>query len=124
MLSAQEIAELGEIQRLMDEAYANFFTNSPDPGKSSEGSVTVNFNDYWDRTSKSYEPGDTNVREVTIYSYILGPDMARLHHFESTRDALDAIRSWHADEMAHDYEADRAADAQESERFAREGFMD
>ena len=100
VITDQEYADLREIQRLLDEAYDNYFAKGDGHCKSMEGSISIEFNNYFDRHG-----GDPfNVRSVGVYSYVLGP--SRSHYFDSTAEALAAVRKWHADEMARDYDED------------------
>jgi hypothetical protein len=39
---------------------------------------------------------------VEIYSYVFGPN--RSNYFKTTTAALDAVKAWHAREMADTYE--------------------
>jgi hypothetical protein len=98
MITTQEAADLEEIMRLMDEAYAHYFSYEGHC-KSDEGYVGLHFNNVHDR--RSGEP--FGISSVDVYSYVLGPH--RMHSFPSTAKALDAVREWHAAEMAYDPEA-------------------
>lgn len=95
-ITDQEMGDLQEIRRLLDEAYDNYFAKSDGYSKPEEGRVWVQFPNYSERKN-----GESGVKGVVVYSYVLGP--SRLHNFESTRDALDAVRAWHEEEMNHDY---------------------
>lgn len=100
MLKTEELAKLKEIERLLDEAYANYFEKDPEGYcKSSEGAVTVSFGTFFDRRDGNHEPVN-----VEIYSYIFGPN--RLNNFPTLDAALAAVTSWHTEEMARDYDKD------------------
>lgn len=97
MLSSEDIGKLNEIQRLLDEAYANYFEKDPEGYcKSSEGAVTVSFGTFFDRRA-----GYLDIKFVDIYSYVFGPD--RLNTYKTTDEALAAVTEWHKQEMARDY---------------------
>ncbi|GAA1064702.1 hypothetical protein [Streptomyces asiaticus] len=98
MISVREATELEELQRLLDEAYTHYFDND-DVGhcKSSEGYIGLHFTNYFDR--RDGEPFGIN--SVEVYSYVLGPH--RMHQFDTTAEALEAVREWHREEMARDY---------------------
>ena len=99
-ITEQEQQELEQIWRLLDEAYHHYFEHSDGYCKSSEGHVSVNFNNFFERRD-----GESfGVKSVEIYSYVFGPN--RSHFFKSTAEALSAVKVWHADEMAATYEED------------------
>lgn len=97
MITVQEMTDLTELQRLMDEAYEHYFATGDGHCKSSDGYVGLHFNNVHDR--RAGEP--FRVDSVEVYSYVLGP--SRTHRFPSTDGALAAVREWHAQEMATDY---------------------
>lgn len=100
MINSTDLAKLKEIQRLLDEAYANYFAKDPEGYcKSSEGAVTVGFGTFFDRRD-----GDPSIKNVEIYSYVFGPN--RLNNFRILDAALAAVTSWHTEEMARDYNKD------------------
>jgi len=101
-LTDRDVADLVEIQRLLDEAYAHYFENSDGYSKSSEGWVEVGFGNYWERQKR-------NAPTCDVYSYVFGPN--RMHYFDTIRDALIAVRGWHAAEMVHDYEQEAREEA-------------
>lgn len=90
--------DLAEIRRLLAEAYEHYFANSDGHCKSSEGAITVNYPPFFWREDYADEPPS-----IGIYSYVLGPH--RSHYFDTSADALAAVRKWHADEMAFDHQA-------------------
>ncbi|MEV4939588.1 hypothetical protein [Streptomyces zaomyceticus] len=95
MIKPQEAADLAEIVRLLDEAYAHYFSYEGHC-KRDEGYVGLHFNNVHDRRG-----GDPfGIETVDVYSYVLGP--SRMHSFRSTSAALEAVREWHAQEMAYD----------------------
>lgn len=98
LITAQELAGLEEIDRLLDEANTHAFTDPDTMPKSSEGALTISFGTHYDRDP---EMPRTPV-SVTIYAYTLGP--SRQHHFDTVEEALEAVRQWHGDEMGHETE--------------------
>jgi hypothetical protein len=101
LISEQDIANLYEIQRLLDEGLAHYLTYESHC-KSSEGyvSIEVSFGTSWDRRDAG---GPVKPRyNVNVYSYALGPH--RSHDFDYPEDALEAVKEWHAAEMAFDPE--------------------
>jgi hypothetical protein len=92
---ANVLADVAEIHRLLNEAYDHYFANSDGYCKSSEGQVSLHWPTYFAMRYGEIEP------TCSVYSYVLGP--SRNHDFESTTEALAAVREWHAEEMAHDY---------------------
>jgi hypothetical protein len=93
----EDIDNLQEISKLLDEAYENYFSKSPDgSAKGSDGSLTVSFGTYFDRKHTGIKV--TNIR---IYSYIFCKE--RSIDFSTTEEALIEIKKWHAKEMALDY---------------------
>lgn len=100
MITEQEMKDLEEIRRLLDEAYAHYFANSDGHCKSSEGYIGLQFTNYFER--RDGEP--FGIKGVEIYSYVLGPN--RSHTFADTNEALVSVRSWHEREMETDHEED------------------
>ena len=93
----EDMDNLQEISRLLDEAYDNYFTKSLDgSAKGSDGSLTASFGTYFDRKQTGIKV--TNVR---IFSYIFCKE--RSIDFSTTEEALTEVRKWHAKEMALDY---------------------
>jgi hypothetical protein len=99
VITVQQLTDLAELQRLMDEAYAHYFANGDGHCKSSEGYVGLHFNNYFDRSDG--QPFE--IASVEVYSYVLGP--SRSYDFPSTSAALKAVREWHRREMETDYAA-------------------
>jgi len=91
VLSQQDLDNLVEIQRLLDEGLEHYLTYDSHC-KSSEGYVSVSLGNSWERRE-----GEHPIR-VEVYSYVLGPN--RSHYFESTEEALTEVRKWHKREMA------------------------
>lgn len=98
ILTDQEQADLTELQRLLDEAYEHYFKYGDGHCKSQEGYVELAFNNYFERNPDNR---GLQVTQVTVYSYVFGP--LRSHEFPSTRAALETVREWHREAMAHDY---------------------
>jgi hypothetical protein len=92
LLTQQDLDNLTEIQRLLDEGLEHYLTYESHC-KSSEGAVAVHFGNSWDRRD------GRNPVSVTVYSYALGP--SRSHDFDSTQEALDEVRKWHKAEMEY-----------------------
>lgn len=90
------VADVAEMQRLLTEAYTHYFATSSDGHcKSSEGAITLHFPTYFDLKDGQTAPA------CSVYSYVFGP--SRNHHFQSTDEALDAVREWHRYAMAEDW---------------------
>jgi hypothetical protein len=88
----EDTENLVEISRLLDEAYDNYFTKSPDgSAKGSDGSLTASFGTYFDRKGAGIKV--TNVR---IFSYIFCKE--RSIDFSTTEKALAEVKKWHAKE--------------------------
>lgn len=105
ILTEQELADLSEIQRLIDEAYEHYFRLSDGYSKMSEGAIEVHFGNYFDRSGTGWGmEAPERHRAVNIYSYVLGP--SRMHHFPSIAEALETVKKWHADEMTNDHKED------------------
>lgn len=100
MITEQEMKDLAEIRRLLDEAYDHYFENSDGHCKSSEGYISLNYPNYFERK----DGAGLGLRSVEIYSYVFGPN--RLHFFKSTAEALVAVKQWHEREMQETYEDD------------------
>lgn len=95
LITAEELAHLAEIDRLLDEAN-NHSLAQDGHCKSSEGHIGVSLGNHWDR-----DPDEPRKPVgVDIYSYLLGPH--RSHHFDNTQQALDVVQVWHHNEMHED----------------------
>lgn len=102
LLTDQELADLAEIDRLLNEANRHALDGSGG-GKSSEGHISVDLGDHWERA-----PEDDRVPpKVSIFAYLIGPH--RSHDFDNTAQALEVVRQWHRREMAYDYTTDARA---------------
>lgn len=95
--------KLAEISRLLDEAYKHYFSYEGHC-KSSEGYIHVEYGNYWDRYDN---PTEMKIKSVHIYSYVFCTQ-GRSEDFDSLDDALEAVRQWHADEMAYDPNSEEA----------------
>jgi hypothetical protein len=102
-LTDRDIADLMEIQRLLDEAYTNYFDKGDGYSKSSEGWVEVGFGNFWERQER-------HTPTCNVYSYVFGPH--RMHYFETIQAALRTVREWHAHELSRDYEAEAREEAE------------
>lgn len=96
-ITEKDMECLAEIQRLLDEGLKHYLTYESHC-KSSEGyvSLKVSFGTSWERFDGPVKPA----YEVEVYSYVLGPH--RMHTFDYPEDALEAVKEWHAAEMAFD----------------------
>jgi hypothetical protein len=97
VIPREQQADLFEIARLLDEAYDHYFANSDGHCKSYEGRISVRSNTYFEREAGAL----LQIVGVDIASYVLGPN--RGHSFDSTKEALKAVRKWHAAEMANEH---------------------
>lgn len=89
----EDTENLIEISKLLDEAYNNYFTKSPDAlVKGSDGSITVKFGTHFDRKDIGIK-----ITKVTIFSYIFYKE--RSIDFDTTEEALAEVKKWHAKEM-------------------------
>lgn len=96
-LSPEDVVNLQELVRLMDEAYDHYFKVSDGYHKSSEGYVGLHFNNYFDREYEGLQ-----IKTVEVYSYVFGP--SRCHEFGSIAEALAEVRGWHELEMGTSHE--------------------
>lgn len=96
ILTEQEGRDFAEILRLHDEAFKDYLTRHNYGHKSSEGAVTLEFGNFWDRDGYD-NPGAPGKVSVSIYSYVLGPN--RNHYFDSIAEALAEVRKWHRAQM-------------------------
>jgi hypothetical protein len=101
-VNQSDFNKLIQIRQLLKEAYDHYFKYSEDGHcKSSEGSISIEFGDYW--SDKNCEGKITG---VNIYSYVLGS--SRLHYFDTLDKALDTVIQWHEEEMSMTYDYDDA----------------
>lgn len=115
LITPEELADLAEIDRLLDEANAHSLARDGHC-KSSEGHIEIGFGNHWDRDPEEPRKPVT----VSIYSYLLGPH--RSHHFDNTTQALDVVRQWHRREFADDRDIGEEDLYLKIERERREEF--
>jgi hypothetical protein len=89
--------KLVKIRKLLKEAYDHYFKLSDGHCKSSEGSISLEFGDYW--SDKNCE---CKITGVSIYSYVLGS--SRVHYFDTLDEALETVIQWHKEELEMTYE--------------------
>jgi hypothetical protein len=100
-MNKDDFIKLIKIRQLLKEAYDHYFKYSDGHCKSSEGSISIEFGDYWsDKECKGIITG------VSIYSYVLGS--SRIHYFDSLDKALETVIQWHSEEMTMTYDYDDA----------------
>lgn len=87
-----ERSDLAEIFRLFDDVCQHHFEHSDGYDKSSEGYVEISFGDHFSRGG-----GPLTLRRITIHSSVFG--LWRCNGFDSTAEALTAVRQWHTREM-------------------------
>jgi hypothetical protein len=100
-MNQADFHKLIKIRKLLKEAYDHYFEYSDGHSKSSEGSISIEFGDYWN--DKNCE---CKITGVNIYSYVLGS--SRLHYFDNLDKALDTVVQWHSEEMTMTYDYDDA----------------
>lgn len=100
LLTSEELEQLAEIVRLLNEAYEHYFEFGDGYAKSSEAHISLDFGTYWDRA----DPETRHAPKVSIYSYVLGP--YRNHNFDPIEQALQVVRVWHDRGMTYDYADD------------------
>lgn len=115
LLTQDDIDKLTEIQNLLDEGLAHYLTYEGHC-KSSEGHVSVNLANSWDRRRGE------NPITVEVYSYVLGPH--RSHSFDSVDEALEEVRKWHAQEMEYDPDTEENLAAAEEMTQAAQEFIE
>lgn len=113
-VAMNDIEKLQEISRLLDEAYKHYFEYEGHC-KSSEGFISVEYGNYWDRYDN---PSDMPIKNIHIYSYVFC-DQGRSQDFDTIDEALETVRGWHEREMAYDYNAPEEVEARaEMDNFA------
>jgi len=95
-MNQSDFHKLIKIRKLLKEAYDHYFEYSDGHCKSSEGSISIEFGDYWN--DKNCE---CKITSINIYSYVLGS--SRLHYFDSLDKALETVLQWYREEMSTDY---------------------
>jgi len=107
-LDQQTIDEVTEIRKLLAEAYtkALFYDGY---AKSSEGAVSIFMHPWFWEQSYGFDDDDSHTAtgelrpRVSVYSYVFSEDGERCHEYPSSTEALEAVRRWHAEEMAREY---------------------
>lgn len=98
---------LSQLVTLLDQTYEHFLSH-PDNEltQSAEGSVQVHYGTIADRERASTS-GRARITGVSIYSrtFRLTPRPGSTHEFASVREALEAVRTAHAKELATDWYA-------------------
>lgn len=112
MLTADEASKLSRMQRMLDAAYAHYFTYSNGICKSAEGVISVSTDTFFDR-ARGVEKVPANPRlggsdkplrhRVTIYSSVFGS--GNRMEFDSIDAALEGITIIHNEELAREYDA-------------------
>jgi hypothetical protein len=97
LLTDEEIRDLGEVQRLLDVMYDDYYARSDGYSKLSEGYLGVSFGTYRDRQ------GEKRHVDVEVYSYVFGKG-GRHHYFDSPREAVEAVREWYVEALDRTYE--------------------
>lgn len=111
-----DIEKLQEISRLLDEAYTHYFTYEGHC-KSSEGFISIEYGNLWDRRDN---PLELPIKNVHIYSYVFC-DQGRSQDFDTLDEALETVRGWHAREMEYDPNTPEAIEnREEMDRIAGE----
>lgn len=111
-----DIEKLQEISRLLDEAYTHYFSYEGHC-KSSEGFISIEYGNLWDRRDN---PLELPIKNVHIYSYVFC-EQGRSQDFDTLDDALETVREWHAREMEYDPNTPEAIEnREEMDRIAGE----
>lgn len=111
-----DIEKLQEISRLLDEAYTHYFTYEGHC-KSSEGFISIEYGNLWDRRDN---PLELPIKNVHIYSYVFCEE-GRSQDFDTLDEALETVRGWHAREMEYDPNTPEAIEnREEMDRIAGE----
>lgn len=92
LLTHDDLTKLGELTRLLDEAYTHYFETSDGYAKLGEGTLTIRFGSFEDRTGGAPRAG------IDIFSSVFGT--GRQHRFTTIEEALVEVSRWHAAEMA------------------------
>jgi hypothetical protein len=95
MIDWATAGRISRICKLLDEAYDHYFECGDGYCKTSEGYVSVSVGNHWDRK----KPADDQDVRVNIHSSVFGSGVS--HEFDSVGEALAAVESWHAEEMAN-----------------------
>jgi len=98
-MNKNDFTKLLQIRKLLKEAYDHYFKLSDGHCKISEGSISIEFGDYW--SDKNCE---CKITGVSIYSYVLGS--SRLHYFDNLDKALETVLQWYNEEMTMTYDYD------------------
>lgn len=115
-MTTTDIEKLQEISRLLDEAYTHYFTYEGHC-KSSEGFISIEYGNLWDRRDN---PLELPIKNVHIYSYVFC-EQGRSQDFDTLDDALETVREWHAREMEYDPDTPEAIEnREEMDRIAGE----
>ncbi len=120
LLTAQDIENLTEGQRLLDEVYDHYFEHSDRYCKGGEGTVTIMTNTYFDRAG-SGPATSLPALQVQVYSPVFAS--GRRQTFDSTADFLAWTREIHAEEMTKDHSKDPFAEMSD-EDWQELGFGD
>lgn len=99
LLTSQELDELTQAQKLLDEAYTHYFEVSDGYSKITEGHIAVHLGNFFDRRA-----GNRNLC-IEVYAAVIGYEK-RSYFFESTSDMLEVIKEWHKEELADDHKGD------------------
>lgn len=115
IISQVDIDNISEITKLHDEAFWHLH-QFDGHAKSGDGSVSIEigFGTVWDRQDETA----VMTLGVSIYSYVVATETPlypnfgqRNHWFESTSQALDVMKEWHAKALAYQPTAEELAEA-------------
>lgn len=125
MITDQDLSNIKEITRLHDEAFWHLHQYDGH-AKISDGAIQlyVGFGNVWDRNLEEGEEELKPTVTVGIYSYVVASETPsypnfgdRNHYFETTAEALQVMREWHAKAMGYQPTAE---DLAEADAFAAE----
>lgn len=94
LMTATELAKLNELGRLLDEAGEHFQIGSGVDPEAGEGWIQLSFGEH---------PDCEDGRNPIMVKIVTGLAQPRTQWFQSIDEALGAVRSWHATEMANEH---------------------
>lgn len=89
-----DINKLRELSLLLDLAYLHYFEGDVKKAKSAEGTIRLEFGNFWYRKNNpAIPPAAPEIESVVIYSSIFSA--ARVTYFDDLDEAIQTVREWY-----------------------------
>ncbi|PDQ34573.1 MAG: hypothetical protein B5766_10295 [Candidatus Lumbricidophila eiseniae] len=101
-MNEADLIKLRELTLLLDLAYLHHFEGGNRNAKSAEGTIRLEFGNFWYRKENPpVPPSGPEIEAVVIYSSVFSA--ARVNYFDSLNHAVATVQTWY--EMAKEHRA-------------------